>query len=879
MGRDYFRPIDVEHSVGDSRRLMLPYQQDAINSMNDYFQLDKDESGRRGVVVMPTGSGKTFTAVTWLLNEAIPRGYNVLWLVHRRELVDQAYQEFCNCSPMLKQYGIKNIHITPYSSIHANLAICKCAEISVCCIQSLSNVYGLRRVKTLLKESAGKKLIVVIDEAHHGINDSYRNVLNKISMLVPNYILLGLTATPFRTSDKEQSKLDTLYDVSYNVLIQRHTRYNGYVYEVTLKQLLSQKGTLAKPIYMPVCTQLKACDEYNLSEDVISYYKQFNELSAEALADIANSERRNMFIVDYFDRNKEKFGKTIIFALNQQHARSLCELLKEKGVVAKCAISDNPDSQNVIYEFKENKFPVLVNVQMLTEGSDVPDVQTVFLTRETNSPTLLMQMIGRGLRGTNAKGTETCNVVAFHDVWDRFMSFLSPDRLPLFGLDEEECVEEESAEEIVPAEAEPLLVEDSLEETEDLSTENIDLDFLLKELSAQIKESNSKNEYTAPVIPIGWFHVVLPNATKTVLVYDSQKSSYDELSRENEVFYIAKFHHSGAYIRLRYFETVEHKPSVEDMDSIAQYIKLTLKMPPYYSFQERDSIDLKLIVRQMNLLDSDFEKEEFLSEYYRSNEILKAIYGNLSNFEETVKNYLMKHRDAEIFYGLNGPKKEYRYVPGTHNLTELYNELINSPLCVGLLSRPINLSLRWSDNFVRNWCAICEWNGNVDDDLTRYQIRVNRMYDSPDVDREVIKYLIFHELLHAYGYRNHNISFRKREWQYPNSAELDHFLDTLWLNCNVDDLKGKWVGYESHLSDFSHVFPLKGSDAKGEDVCEDAKTDEINGEIQRDDVINRLKTENKSLSIRINQLNDKMTQQSKELMEIKNLLQQLVMRK
>ena len=141
---------------------------------------------------------------------------------------------------------------------------------------------------------------------------------------------------------------------------------------------------------------------------------------------------RNATIVEEYLKNKHKYGKTLIFALTQTHAKTLCKKLRENGINCDYAITDRDDSLQVIQRFKENAgIDVLVNVNMMIEGSDVPDVQTVFLTRPTNSKSVLEQMIGRALRGKkaksrNAEGTETAYVVAFHDFWDSYISFLDP---------------------------------------------------------------------------------------------------------------------------------------------------------------------------------------------------------------------------------------------------------------------------------------------------------------------------------------------------------------------------------------------------------------------------------------------------------------------
>ena len=148
---------------------------------------------------------------------------------------------------------------------------------------------------------------------------------------------------------------------------------------------------------------------------------------------MASHKIRNTVIVEEYLKNKNKYGKTLIFALTQTHAKTLCKKLRENGINCDYAITERKDSLDVIQRFKENAdIDVLVNVNMMIEGSNVPDVQTVFLTRPTNSRSVLEQMIGRALRGKktkskNAEGTEIAYVVAFHDFWDSYISFLSPE--------------------------------------------------------------------------------------------------------------------------------------------------------------------------------------------------------------------------------------------------------------------------------------------------------------------------------------------------------------------------------------------------------------------------------------------------------------------
>ena len=79
-----------------------------------------------------------------------------------------------------------------------------------------------------------------------------------------------------------------------------------------------------------------------------------------------------------------------------------------------------------------------------------------------------------------------------------------------------------------------------------------------------------------------------------------------------------------------------------------------------------------------------------------------------------------------------------------------------------------------------------------------YEIHINKILSSPQIDRELIKYLIFHELLHQNGYWDHNIDFRLREWQFPNSEEHDGVLERLAMEYNMEEYYKNAVRYETH---------------------------------------------------------------------------------
>lgn len=438
---------DIQISnVNDYNNTLYDYQREAIERLNEYFNLDCKIPDRNGLLVMPTGSGKTFTVVNWLLKHCVTRDYQIFWMVHRIELVNQAYNEIRNCIPLLKNSTYhkrkESIRVIPISSdkkgevphIHASEA--QNADIYVASIQSMYS--GIDYIKNMISKTGKEKLIIVIDEAHHGVSNEYQEVVKRIRhyRLSPNSILLGITATPYRMNKSGQGILEEMYNLEKN---RREGRpYNGFIYEVKISNLI-WNGTLSTPIYVPVHTGLEGVNAFSINEDDRKYFQEFKELSESLLRKMANNKVRNKKVVDEYVANKEKYGKTIIFALTQSHAKNLCKLLQNEHITCDYVTSNRNRNkkqnvcQDIIRRFKENDgIDVLVNVNMLIEGSDVPDVQTVFITRPCNSKTVLAQMIGRALRGKNAKsknahGTETAYVVTFHDIWDSYMSFLDPE--------------------------------------------------------------------------------------------------------------------------------------------------------------------------------------------------------------------------------------------------------------------------------------------------------------------------------------------------------------------------------------------------------------------------------------------------------------------
>jgi ribosomal protein L40E len=480
------------------------------------------------------------------------------------------------------------------------------------------------------------------------------------------------------------------------------------------------------------------------------------------------------------------------------HAETLCDEFKKAGISCDYAISDRSDAQEVIGKFKNNEFDVLINVQILTEGSDVPDIQTVFLTRQTNSDSLLMQMIGRGLRGEKAGGTKIANIVSFHDTWNTFAHWLDPGALEIFSPDpteDDNQIDNTDDEEIKP----PIVPNDETDDEQDVDIvipPNIDNgDEMFSERDLYLKLYNAMkaallSDVKTPVYPCGWYSLIDEEGNNcNMLVFDSQLPIYEKIEKD-----IASVIHKNIDdLSESYFNDCELQPEVEELDYFLEYIKENEAMPPYFSFEQREAIDPKVLADKVRSL---FEKEEdmemWLKQLYDSAPILQNIYKIFYAFKKTVFDAMKDEKEPKIHSRDN--RKKYEVIENYYNLNELLTEVKEM---FPRLRTDRLVKIAWSNNYVRDWFALCQkFTDKGDTQKNLYQIHINKLLSSPNIDREVIKYLIFHELLHENGYWNHDIDFRAREWQYPNSAELDGILDSLPYDYDMDEIYKNAVSYE-----------------------------------------------------------------------------------
>lgn len=305
---------------------LRPYQEDILNNVRQAYR----DGFKRPCVVLPCGGGKSCITAE-IAKQATMKGNRVLFLVHRRELVDQIRQTFYN-------WGV-------------DLSLCRVEMVQTAC----------RRLNKMPVPR-----LIITDENHHCLASSYR----KIYEAYPDAQCLGVTATPIRLNGGGLGDVnDTLVvGVTAKWLIQNHflAPYDYYAPPVAdLSGLHIRRGEF---ITAEVMAEL---DKSTIYGDVVGHYKK---LAAGC--------------------------KAVCYCASIQHSEEMAARFSTAGISA--AHIDGSTSKYernfIIQQFREGKIQILCNVDLISEGFDVPDCSCAILLRPTQSLTLYIQQSMRCMR-------------------------------------------------------------------------------------------------------------------------------------------------------------------------------------------------------------------------------------------------------------------------------------------------------------------------------------------------------------------------------------------------------------------------------------------------------------------------------------------------
>ncbi len=315
----------VQDVIRKTRVQPRPYQQRIVGKTHEMFggtykngAGETEQQARSILIESPTGSGKT--VMGWLAAKTLQthleaQGEDLVvgWVAMRRNLLAQAAKEngaYCpKLNPDGKSIGVRNAHLISMFD------------------KNPEELYAARR--------AGKKILMVVDEAQHDAASSMCHLHNEI---LPDYIL-GLSATPFRTDRVKLCFDKVIKDAGIHQLVQ-----DGY---------------------------LSQFDHYTVDD--------WNVRT----------------VVDTYLSDPKRWGKSAMYFVSLGQCHEAAAMLRAAGVVCDVVTGDS-DCESQLEAFRNGDIPVLVNCMRLTEGWDEPSLQTVFIRDSGKGCT--MQIAGRVFR-------------------------------------------------------------------------------------------------------------------------------------------------------------------------------------------------------------------------------------------------------------------------------------------------------------------------------------------------------------------------------------------------------------------------------------------------------------------------------------------------
>jgi len=645
----------VTPKTGSNSRTSYNHQKQAMESLNI---IDRNSSYST-LVVLPTGGGKTYTASVWLLNHALNKHRKILWIAHRQMLLDQAAESFQKYAYASSLPNITSFRFRVVSGARAHDRTIDISPKDDLVIASKDSIgKNLEALDNWLKDE--KELYLIVDEAHHSTAKTYRRIMEHVKALVPHVKLIGLTATPMRTAQEEQGLLARIYTdgVKNDKIV---TGDIGITYQIGLKDLINRQ-ILSKPVFESYYTD----EEFGTGIGGEDWEKitRLDVLPDDISDQMAGSAMRNRLIVETYLKKQDTYGQTIVFAVNVVHAIALAKLFNNAGVAADYIVSDirdmvtgvrisSEDNERKLKQFQEGELKVLVNVNILTEGVDLPQTKTVFLARPTVSTILMTQMIGRALRGVAAGGTEEAYIVTFVDDWKERIAWVNPESLYInseneFSTDKSERQRKEIR----------MIAISKIEEFASLLDDAIDT-------TALERVPFEKR------IPIGMYAFTYleengMDHSYQVMVYDSTKSAYEammdslpelfESFGEQEEYPSKKSLEAMAEQCRDAFFLGEMIPPYEqrDMLHILKYYAQYETAPLFYSFEDIDKKKLDVSAIAKYIWDEDMgarKKAAYVDAIWENSDdnLLRLFFGRKTYFWKQLDIELMKLSDADLF--------------------------------------------------------------------------------------------------------------------------------------------------------------------------------------------------------------------------------------
>lgn len=320
---------------------LRPYQEEARAKVQQEWK----EGRKRTLLVLPTGCGKTIV-FSKIIEDRVKMGERVLVLAHRSELLEQASDKLMTATGL--GTALEKAENTSIGSWFRVV---------------VGSVQTMQREKRLSKFPSNHFDTIVIDEAHHAISDGYQRVLEHFG----EANVLGVTATPDRG---DMRNLGSYFDsLAYEYPLVDAIK-SGYLSKIT---------AITTPLELDLSTVSQQAGDFKASEIGTALDPYLDQIADEMVKQC-------------------KDRKTVVFLPLVKTSQKFRDILNAKGFKAAEVNGESKDRAEILEDFDKDKYNVLCNSMLLTEGWDCPTVDCVVVLRPTKVRALYSQMVGRGTR-------------------------------------------------------------------------------------------------------------------------------------------------------------------------------------------------------------------------------------------------------------------------------------------------------------------------------------------------------------------------------------------------------------------------------------------------------------------------------------------------
>jgi DNA repair protein RadD len=322
--------------------ILRPYQENSIVSLRRGIQ-----SGHKRILLQAsTGAGKTVISSA-MIESAVNKNKSVLFVAHRKEIIEQT-------SAKLDAFGIDHgVIMAEHPRYKPRLSV------QVASIQTLT-----RRAKPAAD-------LLILDECHLSCSKSFTDLIAQY----PEAIVIGLTATPIRLDGKGLGSI-----------------YSHMVEVISMRDLIDTGFLVAPRVFAP------------FTPDMAGVKTVAGDYDQHAVSELMDKTSITGDIVKHW-LSHAKGRKTIAFAASVAHSEHIRDAFVQAGVSAQHLDATTPawKRDKTLSDWRAGRFDVLSNCGLFIEGLDVPEVSCVILARPTQSLTIYMQAVGRGMRPAPGK--------------------------------------------------------------------------------------------------------------------------------------------------------------------------------------------------------------------------------------------------------------------------------------------------------------------------------------------------------------------------------------------------------------------------------------------------------------------------------------------